>query len=229
MQLSAVLLARVIFFVESVDLNPRGSAYYPDIIQALVNRYGFQSFPQKLEDFNEEKGVALVSGKSGNRVIERVVIYNWGLTLDTTSSTTDSEELLDEALRWCTDNLRISYKPEMIKRKAYVSQITFYTDVPLLLLNPILGSIAERLAKTVSSNLRLPYVFGPRGIQISVDPEVQRIPVQVFSVERREGVPFADSKYFSAAPVQTDVHIELLSELESALRSSDRSSGARRS
>lgn len=229
MQLSAVLLARVIFFVESVDLNPRGAAYYPDVIGALVNRYGFQSFPQKIEDFNEEKGVTLVSGKSGEKVIEKVVVYNWGLTLDTTSSTSDSEELLDEALRWGADNLRLSYKPEMIKRKSYVSQITFYSDAPLLLLNPILGSISDKLAKTVSSNLKLAYVLGPRGFQISVDPEVQRIPVQVFSVERREGVPFSDRKYFSAAPVQTDVHLEIIKDLENAFQSSEKLSGARRS
>src|SRR6266852_1851338 len=105
MELSAVLLARVIFFVESVDLNPRGAAFYPDIIRGLVERYNFQSYPEKVEDFDEQKGVTLTLGRLGDRTIDKVVIYNWGLTLDTTSSTDDAETLLDEALVWATNSL----------------------------------------------------------------------------------------------------------------------------
>jgi hypothetical protein len=59
MQLAAVLLARVALFVESVDLNPRGEAFYPAVIRGLVDHYHFQSFPQKLEDYDEQKGVTL--------------------------------------------------------------------------------------------------------------------------------------------------------------------------
>jgi hypothetical protein len=214
MELSAVLLARVIFFVESVDLNPRGEAYYPDVIKALVERYQFQSFPQKFEDFDEAKGVTLAGGRIGNRNVDKVVIYNWGLTLETTTSTADAEQILDEALTWGAQNLHLHYERAMIKRKAYVSHITFYSNVPLLSLNPALSSTADAISKAVAATLKLQYAFQPTGILIGLDPEEQRIPVQRFSIERRDGIAFRENKYFSAAPVPTDLHLRFVEEFE---------------
>lgn len=217
MQLSAVLLARVAFFVESVDLNPRGAAYYPDVVSALVHRYGFLVYPQKPEDFNEQKGVTLASGKLGDKVIAQVVIYNWGITLDTTSSTEEAEELLEEALAWSVQNLRLTYNKAMIKRKAYVSQLTFYSEKPLLSINPVLEAVGQKIGKEVTRNLDLPYTFEPRAILLGVDPQSLKIPIQVFSIERREGIAFSEGKYFSAAPVPTKVHLDVLSEFEKAV------------
>jgi hypothetical protein len=218
MQLSAVLLARVAFFVESVDLNPRGQAFYPAVIRGLVEHYQFQSFPQKLEDYDEQKGVTLAVGRSGDRTIDKVVIYSWGLTIDTTSSTSDAEQLLDEALRWSAANLRLTYDRAMIKRKAYLSQVTFYSDAALLPLNPLFDGIAKTVSDTVTSNLKLPYRFRPVGILLGADPEEQVIPVQRFSIERRERIAFSENKYFSSAPIPTELHLRLLDEYEKAMR-----------
>lgn len=216
MELSAVLLARVVYFVESADLNPRGAAFYPDIVTALVGRYKFQIYPQKPEDFNEQKGVTFSQGKLGDRVIEKVVIFNSGVTLETTSSTDDSEDLLKEALTWSAANLKLQYKPEMIKRKGYVSNITFFSEAPILALNPVIGTIAKKLSETVSGCMKLPYAFHPAGVYINIDSTVQPTPVQLFSIERRLSIPYSDDKYFSAAPVATDTHIELIKEFEQA-------------
>jgi hypothetical protein len=106
----------------------------------------------------------------------------------------------------------------MIKRKAFVSQIIFYSDVPLLSVNPILDVIGKRISKEVSNNLKLPYEFQPGGVSLGIDPEEQRIPVPAFSIERREGVAFSENKYFSAAPVSTDTHLALIEEFERAVQ-----------
>jgi len=216
MQLSAVLLARVAFFVESVDLNSHGQAFYPAVIRGLVERYHFQSFPQKIEDYDEQKGVTLAVGTSGDRTIDKVVIYNWGLTIDTRSSTSEAEQLLDEALMWGAANLRLTYNRAMIKRKAYLSQITFNSDAVLLPLNSDLGNIEKAVSEAVSSNLKLRYKFKPVGIMLGADPEEQVIPVQRFSIERRERIAFSENKYFSSAPIPTDLHLSLLAEYERA-------------
>lgn len=216
MKLAAVLLARVIFFVESVDLNPRGVVYYPDVIAAFVKRYNFLSYPQKYDDFDEQKGVTLAGGKAGETVIDKAVIYNWGITLETSSSTADSEALLQDALKWGAANLRLNYDPSMIKRKSYVSHITFYSDVPILSVNPVLHLMGQKIGRLVSGNVKLPYDFYPLGFQLGIDPETHRIPVQNFTVERRQGVALSENKYFSAAPVPTEVHRELIEDLEKA-------------
>ena len=218
MKLSAVLLARVVYFVESVDLNPFGKAYYPEVVNALVTRYNFLKFPSKLEEFDETKGVNLSAGRFDGKTIVNVTIYNWGLTLDTNSSTKDSEALLVGALTWAAENLRLNFKPEMIKRKAFVSHFTFYSDAPLLELNPVLDTVGIRISKEVSANLKLDYKFETRGISLAIDPESQRIPVQLFTIERREGTAFSEGKYFSAAPVSTETHQSLIEEVERATR-----------
>ncbi len=183
----------------------------------MVERYQFKGFPQKLEDYDEQKGVALVAGKYGDRTIAKVTIFNWGLTLDTTSSTSDAEELLVDALKWAAANLKLHYAPEMIKRKAYVSQFIFYSDVSLLSLNPVLDTIGSRVSKDVSQNLKLPYVFQPSAVRLTIDPESQILPVQFFTIERREGTAFREDKYFSSAPRPTDTHISVIEEFERSM------------
>ncbi len=100
MELTSILLASAMAWVEPIDLNPRGAVFYPDLTTALVSRYGFQKFPQKLEDFDESKGVTFGVGRLGDTVIEQLVIYTYGIVLDTRISTIESRRLLEEAFEW---------------------------------------------------------------------------------------------------------------------------------
>ena len=57
MQLSAIILARVLGFIETADLDARGKVFNPDFVQEVVKRYKFQKFPKTIEEFNEANGV----------------------------------------------------------------------------------------------------------------------------------------------------------------------------
>jgi hypothetical protein len=48
LELSAILLARVLGYIETFDLNPRGQIFFPDIIPEIVKRYSFQKIPEDL-------------------------------------------------------------------------------------------------------------------------------------------------------------------------------------
>jgi hypothetical protein len=219
MQLSAVFLARAVFFVEAIDLNPRGGMYYPKLVHALVERYGFQKFPQKPEEFDESKGVTFEQGLIGGITIERVVIYNNGLQLDTQTDTRASEEILIDALGWASETLGLVYSPEMVKKRAYVSQFTFYSDVPLLQMHPALANLSSRVSRSVSESLKLPTNFQASGFQITQDPASQVLPVSPFTIERRAQTPFSENKYFTAAPLPTPMHFDLIEEYEAMLKS----------
>ena len=101
MELTSILLARAMAWVEPIDLNPRGVVFYPELTKALVARYNFQKFPQKLEDFDETKGVTFGVGRLGDAVIEQLVIYTYGIVLDTRISTQESKPSSGEA--WNSD------------------------------------------------------------------------------------------------------------------------------
>lgn len=221
MQLAAVLLARVLLFVESFDLNPRGEAYYPDIVRGIVEKCGFQKFPQKLEEFDEVKGVEFVGGRWGDVTIETMKIFTNGLMLDTRVSTAESDRVLAEALAWSVSTLGLVYSPRMINRRGYVSHLTFHTNVP------ILGTLDSPVSKlTRSANEAVARITGdethwePIVLTLQSDQVPRKSLNAPFTIQRRAEVAFSDNKYFSEAPLPTDIHIGLLEQFESDVRAS---------
>jgi hypothetical protein len=215
MQLSAILLARVLIFVESFDLNPRGKAYYPDIVQGVVEKCRFLKFPQKLEDFDEEKGVEFVGGRWGDVTIEAMKIYRNGLLLDTRVSTSESERILKEALSWAVPEFGLVYNPKMITRRGYVSNLTFHSDVPILGKdNSPVAKLVQQVNEVFSRTTGDTTPWGATNLTLNSE-QLPRKPIHApFSIQRRAETTFAEKKYFSEAPLPTDVHLTLLESFE---------------
>src|SRR5947209_6586727 len=142
MQDISVVLARVFAFLPLEDLNPHGRFFYPELVPALVERYGFLQRPEKPEDFNEEKGISFAFGRYNEVTIDSVKLVETGIAVDTLASTEDSEEILMDALEYVTQKFDLRFRPDMIKRKIYLSQLAFYSDAPLLHLNPVMDVVA---------------------------------------------------------------------------------------
>jgi hypothetical protein len=210
----AVVLARASGWVESNDLNPRGSVFFPDFVKAIIARYGFMKFPEKLEEFDEGKGVTFVAGKLGHTVIEQVIVYTYGIVFDTRASTDESKRLLEEALQWASKEVGLNYNPLMIKRWQYLSQITFNSKVQLVRAHPSFQKLAETLTKRAAEVSGQTLDYDLTILALDHDPLLQKHPIGRFSIQRRENTPFSDNKYYSEAPLPTDVHIKLLEQFE---------------
>ena len=219
MELAAVLSASAMAWVESNDLNPRGKVFYPDLVKAIVARYNFQKFPEKLEDFDESKGVTFTSGRLGDSVIEQVAIYTYGIVLNTRVSTQESKRLLEEALQWGSTELGLVYKPSMIRRWQYSSQVTFYSKVPLTGVHSALQRLADGVTKGVTEATGENLKYELTSLVIGYDQLARKHALGGFSIQRRDNTPFSDNKYFSDAPLPTDVHIKLLEQFEADLSS----------
>ena len=218
MQVSAILLARYLGFVETFDLNPVGKVFFPDLIPALVERYKFQSFPTKFDELDEQKGVEFLEGKWDGVTVDRLTIYRNGIMMDTRSSTADSEKLLEDVLLWAAKEFQVAYRPGMIKRKAYVSQLTFHSDVPILGgLNSALSRLSVRVGRATNEITGDDLVFEPFTVTLHHDRISLRQPVAAFTIQRRLETPFSENKYFSEAPLPTDLHLTLLQEFENDL------------
>ncbi len=214
MQISAVITARFFAFIETYDLNPRGRAYFPEIAAALVERYGFSKFPQKPEEFDESKGVVFQEGRAGDVTIRQVQIYDHAIYVDSASSTHDSEKIFQESLIWLSKDFGLQYRPEMVKRTTYVSQLTFYSDVMLDQLHPALSKLAQRLTRRVPEYYGQPLEYEPASTVIAYDPLSIKAGPANFSIERRADTLFKEHKYFSTAPLPTNEHVELLEVFE---------------
>ena len=213
MQLSAVITARFFAFIETYDLNPRGRAYFPKLVTALVERYGFAKFPQKPEDFDESKGVTFQEGRVGDVTINQIQIFDHAIYVDTASSTEDSEKIFHESLTWLSKDFGLQYRPDMVRRKTYVSQVTFYSEM-LDRLHPALSKLAQRLTRRVPEYFGQPLEYQPASAVIAYDPLMAKAGPANFTIERRADTPFKENKYFSTAPLPTDEHIALLEAFE---------------
>jgi hypothetical protein len=214
MKIAATLLARYFVFVETVDLNPRGRAFFPELVTALVNRYGFVKFPQKPEDYDETKGVLFQGGRMGDVTVAQVQIFSHATVVDTGSSTDDSERFFNEALTWLSEDFGIAYRPEMVRRKTYVSQISFYSDIVLPKLHPAISKLADRLSARVPEYFMQPLKYQASGMIVGYDPQTVKTGPSAFTIEPRADTLFEEHKYFSSAPLPTDEHIALLEEFE---------------
>jgi len=75
--------------------------------------------------------VAFGFGRLGDTVIEQLVIYTYGIGLDTRISTQESRRLLEEAFEWGRKELGLVYRPDMVKRWQYASNVTFRSTVQM--------------------------------------------------------------------------------------------------
>ncbi|SRR6266513_2064660 len=217
MELASIVLAQALAWIEPTELNPTNKVFYPDLVKALVARYNFQQFPQKLEDFDESKGVTFGSGRLGSSVIERVVIYTYGIVLDTRSSTQESRRLLEEAFQWGVKELGLTYKPSMVKRWQYASQVTFRSKMDLMAMSPAVKGLAEAMTANVGQLMGENLKYEPTALLVDYDQLLRKHPLGRFSIQRRDNTPFSENKYFSDAPLPTDVHLKLLEQFEADL------------
>jgi hypothetical protein len=219
LELSSVILARVLGFIETYDLDQRGKVFNPDFVEEVVRRYKFQKFPKTVEEFDEVKGVVFEDGKIGNKVIQKFTIFNSVLVLDTRSSTNDAKQILEELLVWGAAKFGLNYKHGDIKRFAYVSDVTFYSDVPLLgaACAPLLD-LAAKTGAAVTEMWQEPIVYSPINLAVGHDPLTRKNGIAAFTITRRAETKFSDNKYFSESPLPTDMHLAFLEEFEAGIK-----------
>lgn len=219
MQRAAVVLARCIAFVETYDLSPNGHIFFPEVVKELVDRYHFMKFPREYADFDELKGVEFLEGRWNDDVIWRLTIYSNGILLDTRSNTKRSRELIEEALAWARSKFGLNYTADMIKREAYVSQVTFHSDISFDSINPALERLAQRITSAVSEIHKQEVEYQTTAVFLQHDQLKLKNPLAPFTIAPRVETPLSEHKYFSEAPLPTDLHWELLEEFEARILS----------
>ncbi|MGB6690631.1 MAG: hypothetical protein WBE76_22565 [Terracidiphilus sp.] len=215
MQVASIVKARAVALVEVDELNRDGTVRFADIVAPLVKKFQFLTYPTKPEEFDTNNGIKFTSGKSGHHVIDLLDIYGGLIVLETLSNTTDSKDVLEGMLRWGKDNLGLTYEDDTIRRWAYISQIAFYSVIPLLsALSPPLQNLARKTSSVVDGLFEEGLDYQVAKVIVGHDPLTRMSPIASFTIEHRIARRFADNKFFSEAPLPTDLHIKLLQELE---------------
>ncbi len=217
MKLAAILLARVAAWVEVEELTPQNQVGRVRLSEGLRERYSFLKAPQTLEEFDVQKdGIQFQSGRHHDIVIERLVFYMKGIVVETRSSTTDCEKVLADLVAWIQEQAGVSEAVRII-RTIYLSQLTFYSDRSLELVNSRLGHLANWLSDRITEGMRTRLEYGVIGIHFGFDELTYQLSPGRLVIERRADAPFSENKYFSAAPLRTEDHLEFLRRFEAVL------------
>jgi hypothetical protein len=213
-EISAILLARSIALFDVTDLNPRGKVFFPKLVPMLVERFSFQKYPIKLEEFDASKGISFDEGYFEGHTVSNFTLYNDGIKMDLQTSTEDAQSLIEKTLHWLVEAAGITYSDGMIKRWGFLSNIIFHSDIDLDVIHPALRDLAKEVTLRVEERTGLPLIFKTSGISFNFERVNGDIPISNFSIERRAKTRHSEGKYFSAAPLQTEAHIKLLREFE---------------
>jgi hypothetical protein len=223
MQLKAITKARISALIMMEELNPRGRTFLAPITQGLLERYSFIKFPQTWEDYHPQQGgILYLQGDWNGIAIDRLEIFTGGIAVETRSSTEDSEAFIHEALTWATKAYELTeFKPDMIRRRIYSSQLTFRSDIPLLdALHPQLPDFGERITKMLSPTFGTPIPYKTFGISFGFEPTIDNSQSSLVQIERRAGTSFSEDTYFSSAPFSTKEHLKFLADFETAISES---------
>lgn len=217
MRLSAIVLARVLAFIEPYDLAPKGGIDFPELAREIGKHFRFEKSPQTLEEHDLTKGVEFHLGRFGKRPITKFVIWPNILVLETRTSTDDSKSLLEDILLWGRDKFKLTYEPGMIKKYGYVSDLTFHSEAPVLSVSPLMDLIARKMSASLTEIWQEPIQYEPLDLKVGHDPLTRKWGIAPFQITRRAESPFSAKKYFSEAPLPTDLHISLLEEYEAGI------------
>lgn len=200
-----------------LSARPVGQLYLPAATADFAKKYEFVEFPKSLEAMQATR-VEFRHGRFNNVSIENVALYHDGVVVTSRASSNVLEEFLDDVIAYMTEQWGVTFTKAFSVNKMYESTLTFHSEKdilkPLAAMKDVGRSISDRLNGATGAAID----FHPFGIGLSADnamiPSMRPVP---FRIERREGVEFSANLYFSAAPLKTDDHLEILDEWEKSV------------
>ena len=193
-----------------------------EVFKKLNERYGFAKPPQHPLDLDPKTSslmfqLGTFTNSAKKPVNVTLGIFNNGITGETTSTTADATEFLQDLTAWMTKEFGFQLPSDI--NKAYLSQITVELAVPLSAANPKLQAISGMLSTNAKALDGKPRQFEIGALNFwSEDVGFQLAPAP-FRLERKWGVPFSSNQYFSLAPLETQPHLNVINELERILKS----------
>ena len=222
MELLAVRTARIICYLNVEELNPNGRPIAHDYMNAFVERYAFIKRPTTAEEIldSSSKGITFELGKFGEVGINKVILFDWGVVVETSASTDACEEILQDMLNWGAERFGLSNRPSLISGKNYLSEIVFSSDMSLPKISPKLQFLGKEITDLVGSYIGSSLPFEAIGITLAFDATQTKQLHTPFQIQRLIDSPFSQKKYYSGAPLRTFDHVRLLNQFEKTIQES---------
>jgi hypothetical protein len=219
MKIIATEGGRVLDLVPLEEIRPLAGIYVPDLIKAITERYGFAAGPTNLAEA-VKSGAKFEHGKfitdGGSVVIKELAIYSDGLISDAFDTRT-ADRVLDDFLDWATEQFKLRER-ESPRRRTYTSALICEFERPVESALGNLSKLCGLLSKSLNAAYGWNHEYNLNRLGFSVDPmTAPHLRNTQFVIERRVQSPYSENRYYSGAPLQTEVHIQLLETIEREL------------
>lgn len=190
----------------------RGGPFLPDAGAAITRRYRFTSVPAQTDPAQPIKFQTGAIELDGITIpITSLEIYSDGIIINS-CTTEDADAVMDDFISWSIQEFH--YREPITKLpRQYQSRIVVGFERSLNKFIPhfeAMRTILSKFFQTEGSTLNV--------LRLSIGPHPSSaLPHRTtWFIEPRTAQPIVPNRYFSAAPLSTAAHIELLSALEAA-------------
>src|SRR5712692_9030187 len=162
MELLNVNVARSVWIFPISELNPRGKTVMPELLEWLKDNYSFDKAPSSVAELDPTTK-AFVFERGQFQVKEEIFVdiglkvFNDGLVAETQSSTRDSDAFIEDVLTEAANEFSLVYKPQMIGKKLYFSELYVHSFKNLAGVNPKAGEFANKIMNLVPTKLGVPF------------------------------------------------------------------------
>jgi len=213
--------------VSADDVSPLSGVPQQDLVQTVAAMYEFAAQPQ----FNllgipqPHSALVFQSGRfmspSAIYPVQQLVIYGNGDAV-TGPTTEAADQIMDDFIHKLNEQLGYRFGESRQYSRTYASALIVEFDRALEEYVPMLAKVGQILDKAIP---RLGRQFKPKmftfGDGDPITPaalnSIDAADKLDFAVQRRAGESYSLNRYFSSAPLQTNAHIKVLQDIESAL------------
>jgi hypothetical protein len=211
-QLVSIETSRIICLTQ-MNRGPTGQPYLPDAASKLQQKYSFAKLPTITELTSGSFAFAI--GKFRDVQINELQVYPDGVIVSTRADTEILEGFLSDLFSWAEREFGLTpiatAKPEKFIESAIVVKSETDLSRALSPSNDVAAIVNRAIQEKVT---RAHYQIA--GFTLDSDPAAflgRRKPMR-FGIERRLNVPFNENVFYSYAPLHTQHHLKVLSELE---------------
>ncbi len=217
MKLLAIEMSRVTVLFQAT--RPRGQLYRPHLAAALAERYHFGSAPQTIAELEGPK-IEFRHGLFEDSAIETFEFYNDGIIVTSRSDTDFIDAFIDDLVAWQTkDHGQVIIETHTV-RQMYASSLLVETDRSVFQPLESYAEIARLIEDSLRESSGLDVAFQNYGFELAADQtQISTMKPIYFRLERKEGIEFSRDQFYSAAPLKTKQHLEILERLEQLMPS----------
>lgn len=221
MELITIVSAKVVWIINTSDLNPKGVRLFPDLTDALTDTFDFDEQPDDAPITPSSASQPGIKFKNGRFETDQgaikvgLEIYDDGFVAESSSSTEVTERFLKYALDWATTTFGLRFNPDFVMKRIYASELVIRFECPLSTSISPLFSFARLLSDATSSVVSQP--FSLSGLTFASQPLTGSTAPMVFTIERRTNTHPDANVFYTKAPLTTETHIRLMGQFDELL------------